>query len=262
MSNGGVLGRRNVPGVDGYSGVWSLREVANARRKGLWDRYVMEVMADTPVSYWKLDETSGTIATDAVGGNNGTYTGGYTLNQPGIPSTGRPAALFNGTSGYVALGTPASLNITAAWTLEAWVYLTSTPNGSAVIGEQWTGGSNPVLYELGFGISSGGAALEGGYYTGSAWKAVIGSALSLNAWHHIVCTWDGATLRLYADGAQVASGAQSPGPTAGINTLYIGRRHDAGNAPFFPGRIDEVAIYSAALSAARVTAHYNAGIGA
>lgn len=36
MSNGGVLGRRNVPGVDGFSGVWSLREIANARRKGVW----------------------------------------------------------------------------------------------------------------------------------------------------------------------------------------------------------------------------------
>lgn len=262
MANGGRLGARNVPGVDGFSGVWSLREIANARRKGVWPGYFAEVMADTPISYWKLDETSGTTATDAVGGNNGTYTGGYTLNQPGIPSTGRPSALFNGTSGYVALGTPASLNITAAWTLEAWVYLTSTPNGSAVIGEQYTGAGNPILYELGFGLNALSANLEGGYYTGSAWKTITGSALSLNTWHHIVCTWDGTMLRLYADGAQVASGAQSPGPTAGMNALYIGRRHDAIGSPFFPGRIDEVAIYSTALSAARITSHYNAGIGA
>lgn len=35
MSNGGVIGRRNVPWVDGTSGVWSLREIANARREGI-----------------------------------------------------------------------------------------------------------------------------------------------------------------------------------------------------------------------------------
>ena len=39
MSNGGVLGRRNVPGVDGFSGVWSLQEIANARRLGVWPPY-------------------------------------------------------------------------------------------------------------------------------------------------------------------------------------------------------------------------------
>lgn len=36
MANGGRLGARNVPGVDGVGGVWSLREIANARRAGQW----------------------------------------------------------------------------------------------------------------------------------------------------------------------------------------------------------------------------------
>src|SRR4051794_39973340 len=41
---------------------------------------------DTPVGYWRLDETSGTSATDSTGGRTGTYTGGYTLNQTGALS--------------------------------------------------------------------------------------------------------------------------------------------------------------------------------
>ena len=221
--------------------------------------YADAVLADSPVSYWKLDETSGTTAADAVGSNNGTYTGGYTLNQTGIPSTGRPSVLFNGTSGYVDLGAPAALNLTAAWTLEAWVYLTSTPNGAGIISEQYPSSGN-VLYELGFGLSTSGANLAGGYYTGSAWYIATGGSLSLNAWHHVACTWDGTTLRLYADGAQVATATPGAAPVAGINTLYIGRRHDASFNPFFPGRIDEAAIYSTALSAARILAHYNAGL--
>ena len=42
--------------------------------------------ADAPAAYWRLDETSGTSATDSTGGRTGTYTGGYTLNQTGALS--------------------------------------------------------------------------------------------------------------------------------------------------------------------------------
>lgn len=157
---------RTETGLTGTGYTWSDEEADSGLTvPGGGADYAAEVLADSPVAYWKLDETSGTTATDSVGGNNGTYTGGYTLNQPGIPSTGRPSVLFDGTSGYVNLGAPAALNLTAAWTLEAWVYLISTPNGCAVISEQYTGGANPVLYALGFGITTGGAggaSLEGG----------------------------------------------------------------------------------------------------
>lgn len=252
---------RTETGLTGTSYTWA----AEAADSGLYvpgggADYAAEVLADSPVSYWKLDETSGTTAADATGGNNGTYTGGYTLNQPGIPSAGRPAVLFNGSSGYISLGAPAALNITAAWTLEACVYLTSTPNGCGVITESYTGGSNPILYALGFGLSAIGANLEGGFYTGSDWRTAIGGTLALNAWHHIACTWDGTTLRLYADNSQVGTSSPASGPVAGINGLYIGRRHDVAGSPFFPGRIDEVAIYSAALAAGRITAHHSAMI--
>ena len=36
MANGGRLGARNVPGVDGTSGVWSMREIADVVRRGSW----------------------------------------------------------------------------------------------------------------------------------------------------------------------------------------------------------------------------------
>ena len=254
---------RTATGLTGTSYTWTDEEAdSGLSAPGGGADYAAEVLADSPVSYWKLDETSGTTATDATGGNNGTYMGGYTLNQPGIPSAGRPAVLFNGSSGYISLGAPAALNITAAWTLEACVYLTSTPNGCGVIAESYTGGSNPILYALGFGLSAIGANLEGGFYTGSDWRTAIGGTLALNVWHHIACTWDGTTLRLYADNSQVGTSSPASGPVAGINGLYIGRRHDVAGSPFFPGRNAEVAIYSAALAAGRITAHHNAMISA
>ena len=51
--------------------------------------YDTEILADSPVGYWKLNETSGTTAYDSSGnGNNGTLHGGITLNQPGPWSGG------------------------------------------------------------------------------------------------------------------------------------------------------------------------------
>src|SRR3954453_15260692 len=43
-------------------------------------------LADNPVSYRRLHETSGTVAADGKGSNPGTYTGG-----PALAQTGRPA---------------------------------------------------------------------------------------------------------------------------------------------------------------------------
>src|SRR4030095_11249083 len=75
---------------------------------------------DTPVSYWRLDETSGTSATDSTGGRTGTYTGGDTLNPTGALSDGADnAGSTNGTTGYVAVPYAAALN-PAQFTLEAW----------------------------------------------------------------------------------------------------------------------------------------------
>lgn len=58
----------------------------------------------------------------------------------------------------------------------------------------------------------------------------------------------------------MASGAPGATPVAGNNGIYLGRRWDTTTAPFFPGGMASAAIYGAALSAARISAHYSAGI--
>lgn len=260
---------RALTGLTGTSDAWALADEITASNltspaparvlvAGSLPDYVATVLADTPLAFWKLNETSGTTAADSSGNAlAGTYTGGYTL-AAAPPSNAPGAVLLNGSTGYVNCGTPAALNVTAAWTLEAWIYLTATPNGCGVITEFFNATGN-VLYEIGFGISTSGSSLTAGYYTGSAWQIVTGTALTLNAWHHIAATWDGTTLRLYADGAQVATATPTAAPVAGNNGIYIGRRHDSSASPYFPGRIASAAIYGTALSAARISAHYSAG---
>src|SRR5712692_4526714 len=67
--------------------------------------YSTVVGSDTPVGYWRLDETSGTSAADSSGAhaNPLTYQGGYTLaTQPGaITGDADPGVTLNGSTGAI-----------------------------------------------------------------------------------------------------------------------------------------------------------------
>jgi len=83
------------------------------------------------------------------------------------------------------------------------------------------------------------------------------ASVANGAWHHAVLTKDGSTIRLYLDGAQVASTPMAETTYYGSGGIAIGRDGDA-NGSYFNGSIDEVAVYPSALSSTRVTAHYSA----
>jgi hypothetical protein len=83
----------------------------------------------------------------------------------------------------------------------------------------------------------------------------VNTYLTVSAWNHIVCTYNGSSKIAYVNGVQVASVAASGTlPTDQINQ-YIGR-HSSGY--FFNGRIAESRVYNIALSAAQVLQNYNA----
>ena len=73
--------------------------------------------------------------------------------------------------------------------------------------------------------------------------------LTANTWAHLAVTYDGINQRLYVNGTQVASRAQTGSMRASKGALRIG-----GNSvwsEFFKGRIDEIRVYNRALSARR-----------
>lgn len=77
--NGGRLGRRNVPGVDSMSGVYSLREMADLRRKGIWWDAIDLFDSDTTAHYTQTADTAATWAIAngelvATGGNQAIFT--------------------------------------------------------------------------------------------------------------------------------------------------------------------------------------------
>ena len=102
------------------------------------------------------------------------------------------------------------------------------------------------------------------YYRGTATSGAdssIRSQAGLNdgGWHHVVFTrtQTGGALVLYVDGVQVATGTGGTSSQTASTTLCLARSATGGL--FYAGSLDEVATYSAVLSAATVAAHYNAG---
>ena len=144
-----------------------------------------------------FDEGSGTTVTDASGnGNNGTV-----ANGPGRrPAKYGKAIQFNGTNALVSIPDATSLHLTAGMTLEAWVNpSTVNSNWRDVI---YKGNDNYYLEAT----STNGSRPDAGLIAGGSYGDAYGtSALPANSWSFLAETYDGATLRLYVNGTQVAS---------------------------------------------------------
>jgi len=82
---------------------------------------------------------------------------------------------------------------------------------------------------------------------------------STTAWSHLVMTKAGSTLTLYVNGAAVATTTVAGIVNTSTGILAIGRTGGS-SSDYFNGQIDEVAVYPTALPAARIGAHYAAGV--
>jgi hypothetical protein len=89
-------------------------------------------------------------------------------------------------------------------------------------------------------------------------SVVSNSTLALNTWYYVVATYDGATAKLYINGNPDGMLKVTAVPKQTADPLFIGRRMDG---LFNEAALSDVAIYSAALSAERIAAHWQAASG-
>jgi hypothetical protein len=200
------------------------------------------------VAAYDFNEGSGTTVHDASGNDNTGAIGTATWTSAGKFG---PALLFNGTSARVTINDANSLDLTTGMTLEAWVYPTAGGGWRDVVYK----GPDDIYYLM--GSSDNGRPAIGGIFSPTAARA--STSLPLNTWTHLAGTYDGATLRLYADGAQVGSQAQTALIPVSTGALTIGG--DALYGQYFAGRIDEVRIYNRALSATEIQTDMNTSVG-
>lgn len=220
--------------------------------------YSSVILADSPIGYWRLNETSGTDAAPLAGANHGTYSG-CTLNQPGlIPTDGDPAPtfLYASTSSIVIAdaGSVFDFTGTSTFSLEIWFLLTDIATASRFIWSRTDATNGYWVY-----VDQSTQTIRFDRFGGGGSDEVTSAAISLNTVYHLVCTYDGTTMTVYLNGQ--ASGtplASSRSIAANVNNFTIGEYSGTGN--WWSGTLDEPAVYNYALSAARVQAHYDAAV--
>ena len=195
------------------------------------------------VAAYGFDEPSGGTVADASGSGNAGTVDGATRTPNGRFGG---ALSFDGVNDRVNVPHSASLALTNAMTLEAWVAPDVLGGWRTVLLKERAGGLSYALYgsdDQGRPTVYGRAASEVGT-TGAA-------ALGLGTWTHIAGTYDGTMLRFYVGGTQVATRALTGSLTAGTQPLSIGGNSVWGE--WFQGRIDEVRVYNRVLSPADIT---------
>jgi hypothetical protein len=240
--------------------------------------YPVAVLADSPIGYWRLNETpdngsgnNGTVANDYRGGHVGQYSNALIAVSGYNPLTDPDtAAQFGSIStadcfvGGIHDVSFAASNATVNFSIEAWVNGPLQTADAGIItkgtgggGEQFnldTGGSNPAhAFRFFYRDAAGAAHVAGGT------KPLDGN------WHHVVgvCNQAGGSAILYVDGipaATVAAPALS-GALATPSPVSIGARKFTSESDYnlqFTGVIDDVAIYNYALSPGQVLSHYYA----
>jgi hypothetical protein len=197
------------------------------------------------VSWWPGDGNPN----DIIDGNHGTFVGNVSYSTGEVGQ----AFSFDGSS-YVEVPDAANLNFApnAPITVDMWVYRTGTAQIMHFIGKRagCTAGTF-INYQMALNMST----LKGLSFGGDGGGVVTGQDLPLNTWTHLAGTFDGSTYRFYINGTLAGTGTGTLGP-ANNAPLLIGK---SGTCENFVGLIDEVELFSRALSASEIQAIYNAG---
>ena len=227
--------------------------------------YGQLVLTDHALGYWRLDEASGTVAHDYLATNNGVYTPTVLLGQPGNKLLDTHSAArfgFLSTSNSCVTNIPVDFGTAgnAVFSVEAWVNGGSqTTDAGLVTKGNGSGGEQ-------FNLDCGGGGHAFRFFVrdaGGGAHLATSSVVPNNQWHHLVGICDEANgyVRLFVDGTNVAQTAITPntGLLNSTSPMSIGARQSGAATAYdnqFAGYLEEVAIYSYALSTNQVRAHY------
>ena len=194
------------------------------------------------VAAFGFEEGTGTSTVDASGRNNTASIVGATWTTVG--RFGK-ALSFDGTNDLLTVADATSLDLTTGMTLEAWVRPTTSGSWRSVILKEAGAGLAYALY------GTDQSLRPAGYINVTTDVAASASAvLTANTWTHLTVTYDGATLRIFVNGAAAGSLARTGSMTTSSSPLRIGGNSVWGE--YFAGIIDEVRIYSRALTAPEI----------
>ena len=221
-------------GLDTLSWTLTARPATNAPDNGL-------------IGFWGFEDD---VHDDSGRGNDGELRNGpqYDSDAP----FGLRSMRFDGTNDHINLSPHvADYQGLSSGTITAWFKTSRTTGTGAILAaSDRSDGSR----ELRLIVESNRLRYQVRGDSGSQSNLQSAAGVADDRWHHAAVTVSGGTARLYLDGVQVASGAR-PFFSAvnNIDSMSIARNVDSGGAQwYFPGRIDEVGIWSRALTTAEI----------
>ncbi|MCX6722352.1 MAG: DUF2341 domain-containing protein, partial [Candidatus Staskawiczbacteria bacterium] len=206
------------------------------------------------VSWWRMEDNAGNkTVTDYMGNNNGTSV----QNTSALTTTGKlgKAMTFDGSSDYVET----TLNVAGqtGLTVAGWFYQTDSDYTTPI-------GTYTDPTDMAFDLDLGGPTkkiqfnLKGENGSRSDLDTAD-NAYSINQWVHVVATWNGATMRIYVDGSEVANKAYSDSSIEQtVSSPVVLGAYRSGSYQSYGGSIDDVQIYNRALSADEIKSLYDA----
>jgi hypothetical protein len=210
------------------------------------------------VGYWPFDEGTGTIAYDYSGSNATGSWQGTLGSQWTTGRVGTYAGNFDGSTNYISMPNTAALNPSGDFTLSAWIKTSASSTMGATQGRiiSKRNGAGGNAYEM-YVTQGGGSTLNS--YIGTPGGLVFpdtSQGVADAQWHYVVTQHSGANDVMYVDG-QVFSVGGYAGSVSSTAPFYIGNASFSNL--FWPGLIDDVRLYSRALSATEISALYSGG---
>ena len=205
--------------------------------------------------YWRFDETMGGTAADTSGQHNSGTLTNFSAATNAHWTAGKVGGALRfaaGTTGEHVI-VPNFPKTAANYSISAWVWADSRPVWASIV-KNWYG-------EFHFGLDGGTGELSNYIGLTSTFpNAKEAGVFPTGSWQHVVCTADGANLRVYRNGLQVASTAYSgalftPPQALSIGAKIVGASTDS----HWQGLIDDVALWNRALSANEIYNLFAAG---
>ncbi len=201
------------------------------------------------VSWWKAESN----ALEVINANSGVLRNGVVF----APGKVGQAFSFNGSSAYVEVSDSPSLQFTNAMTIEAWLHPDAVSTHFQTLVSKWDGGPHSFTLKI---LPTGTVTL--GANSGNTYGIVdIYSVdnLPVDQWTHLAVTYNGVELRLYFNAVLQSSVPWTHGILPGSAPLTIGSSSSSGIYYGFDGLMDELSLYSRALSQSEIQGIVNAG---
>ena len=250
---GGTSYAFRVTGINNY-GLGTAAVTSQVTPTGSASSYSGTVLADQPSAYYRLTDSSATVAADSSASQvTGVYqSGSYTAGATG-PIQGDPGTGISLSDGYTAVDASANVPLyNSPRTVEAWF---SIPAGATPAGNIVGWGQDNTDQAFNCGISADAITVDGGI---DAHQFATPYPVNDGHWHQLAVTYNGSTITVYLDGQQIGTGQFDGTLDTLPGQLNLGAGVYGFDGPGDGVNLAQVSIYPAALSAARIAAHFAA----